>query len=80
MAHIESQKHALPQQPRLHQTTALTLLALALPGTAAAQQAAQTPTLPKVEVTATGEQTYKADTVSSPKFTSHWSTRRRPSP
>ncbi|WP_341643479.1 catecholate siderophore receptor Fiu [Thauera sp. SDU_THAU2] len=69
MAHIESQKHALPQQPRLHQTTALTLLALALPGTAAAQQAAQTPTLPKVEVTATGEQTYKADTVSSPKFT-----------
>ncbi|WP_068635924.1 catecholate siderophore receptor Fiu [Thauera butanivorans] len=69
MAHIESQKHTLPQQPRLHQTTALTLLALALPGTAAAQQAAQTPTLPKVEVTASGEQTYKADTVSSPKFT-----------
>lgn len=68
MAHIESRKHTAAQQPRLNQTAALTLLALALPGVAGAQQT-QTTTLPEVKVTATGDESYKAETVSSPKFT-----------
>lgn len=68
MAHIESQKHALAQQPRLNHGAAITLLAVALPGAALAQQA-QTPTLPAVNVTATSEAGYKAESVSSPKYT-----------
>ena len=68
MAHIESRKHAAAQQPRLNQTAALTLLALALPGVASAQQS-PTATLPEVKVTATKDESFKADTVSSPKFT-----------
>lgn len=69
MAHIESRKHAAAQQPRLNQTAALTLFALALPGVATAQQTSAT-TLPEVKVTSTVDAPdYKPESVSSPKYT-----------
>ncbi|MBT0962613.1 catecholate siderophore receptor Fiu [Denitromonas iodatirespirans] len=64
MAHIESHKHAPAQQPRLIPSAALTLLSLSVPGLALADA-----TLPTVKVTGQTEATYKAETVSSPKFT-----------
>lgn len=65
MSHIKRRKHQPSRQPRLHQGTALTLIAMTLPGVALAQQ-----TLPEVNVKSTVEaSTYKANTVSSPKFT-----------
>ena len=82
MAYIKSRKHGAPAR-----ASALSLAALvALP------VAAQTPeppkpadapkeaTLPAVKVTGGAPANdYKADNASSPKVTSRWSTRRRPS-
>ncbi|WP_148716822.1 catecholate siderophore receptor Fiu [Chitinolyticbacter meiyuanensis] len=66
MAYIRSRKHGAQAAPVLKSTTAATLLALAVPG---AVVAAET-TLPTVTVSAPTEQAeYKADRVSSPKFT-----------
>ena len=64
MAHIQSHKHAPAQQPRIATRAAATLLTLSVPGLALADS-----TLPTVSVTAQAEASYKAETVSSPKFT-----------
>ncbi|MFJ7567678.1 catecholate siderophore receptor Fiu [Herminiimonas sp. NPDC097707] len=65
MAHIKSRKH--PIDRRSSCSTAVAMAFMVLPGTAVyAQQA--TSVLPEVEVHGTAE-SYKADTVSSPKFT-----------
>jgi catecholate siderophore receptor len=79
MRHIQSRKHAAARQPCHHSTVALAA-ALALPGAvlaqsadvpaAAASQARGETTLPAVKVQAAApENDYKADVVSSPKFT-----------
>ena len=80
MSYISSRKHAAARQPRHRSTMALAAAALALPGavlaqsaaapTGAASQAARDETtLPTVKVQAVKDNDYKADVVSSPKFT-----------
>ncbi|MES2026451.1 MAG: catecholate siderophore receptor Fiu [Pseudomonadota bacterium] len=64
MAHIKSRKH--PAARRLNCSAAVAMAFIALPSVVFAQQADTT--LPEVKVTGQAE-TYKADTVSSPKFT-----------
>ncbi len=64
MAHIKSRKHPIGR--RLNCSAAVAMAVMALPGAVLAQQAAQT--LPEIEVHGASE-SYKADTVSSPKFT-----------
>ena len=79
MSYIQSRKHAAARQPRHCSTVALAAAALALPGAVLAQSAAAPAaaasraetTLPAVKVTAAPEKDndFKADVVSSPKFT-----------
>jgi catecholate siderophore receptor len=80
MSYIQSRKHAAARQPRHRSTVALAAAALALPGAVLAQSAAapataasqarNEATLPTVKVQAAApENDYKADVVSSPKFT-----------
>jgi len=80
MRPIQSRKHAAARQPRHRSTVALAAAAFALPGAvlaqsaaapaAAASQAHGEATLPTVKVQpAAPENDFKADTVSSPKFT-----------
>ena len=79
MSHIQSRKHAAARQPRHRSTVALAAAAFALPGAvlaqsaaapaAAASQARSETTLPTVKVQAAQDNDYKADVVSSPKFT-----------
>jgi catecholate siderophore receptor len=80
LAHIKSRKHAAPRQSALTYPAAISLMALAMPvaaqTVAAPQPAASGPavtTLPavkaKAKTTSATEVDYKADTVSSPKFT-----------
>ncbi len=81
MSPIQSRKHAAARQPRHRSSAALAAAALALPGAvvaqsaaapaAAASQARTETTLPTVKVQAAPEKDndYKADVVSSPKFT-----------
>ena len=80
MRYIQSRKHAAVRQPRHRSTVALAAAALALPGAvlaqsaaapaAAASQARTEATLPTVKVQAAApENDFKADVVSSPKFT-----------
>ena len=80
MRYIQSRKHAAVRQPRHRSTAALAAAALALPGAVLAQSAAAPApaasqaraeaTLPAVKVQAAApENDYKADVVSSPKFT-----------
>jgi catecholate siderophore receptor len=81
MSYIQSRKHAAARQPRHRTTVALAAAAFALPGAvlaqsaaapaAAASQARSETTLPTVKVQAQVEKddSYKADVVSSPKFT-----------
>jgi catecholate siderophore receptor len=79
MSYIQSRKHAALRQPRHRSTAALAAAALALPGAvlaqsaaapaAAASQARGETTLPTVKVQAARDNDYKADVVSSPKFT-----------
>jgi catecholate siderophore receptor len=78
MAHIKSRKHAVPaKSPQsLTAATLLTSLALGLPASAVAQDAASGPspdaqatTLDKVDVHGQRIKRYAADHVSSPKFT-----------
>jgi catecholate siderophore receptor len=71
MAHIKSRKH--PVARRLNCSTAVALAVLAMPASVYAQQAADssaknTETLPQITVQSASD-SYKADTVSSPKFT-----------
>jgi catecholate siderophore receptor len=79
MSYIQSRKHAAARQPCHRSTAALAAAAFALPGAvlaqsaaapaAAASQARGETTLPTVKVQAVQENDYKADVVSSPKFT-----------
>ena len=80
MRYIQSRKHAAARQPRHRSTVALAAAAFVLPGAALAQSAAapapaasqarSEATLPTVKVQAAApENDYKADVVSSPKFT-----------
>jgi len=78
MSFITSRKHAADVQPRHPASTVLAMAALALPLAAQAQAAAPAPaaaasqaesTLPTVKVQAAKEAEYKADALSSPKFT-----------
>ena len=79
MRYIQSRKHAAAHQPRHRSSVALAAAVLALPGAvlaqsaaapaAAASQARNEATLPTVKVQAAPENDYKADVVSSPKFT-----------
>ena len=81
MSLIQSRKHAAARQPRHRPSLGLAAAALALPGAvlaqsaaapaAAASQARAEATLPTVKVQAATEKDndYKADVVSSPKFT-----------
>ncbi len=79
MRYIQSRKHAAARQPRHRTTVALAAAAFALPGAvlaqaaaapaAAASQARSETTLPTVKVQAAQDNDYKADVVSSPKFT-----------
>ena len=81
MRPIQSRKHAAARQPRHRTTLALAAAAFALPGAVLAQSAAAPAagasqaraetTLPAVKVQAQAERDndYKADVVSSPKFT-----------
>lgn len=80
MSYIQSRKHAVALQPRHRSTVALAAAALALPGAVLAQSAAAPAaaasqpraeaTLPTVKVQAAApDNDYKADVVSSPKFT-----------
>ncbi len=80
MSYIQSRKHAAARQPRHRSTAALAAAALALPGAVVAQSAAapasapqarSETTLPTVKVQAAPDRDndYKADVVSSPKFT-----------
>ena len=79
MSYIQSRKHAAARQPRHRSTVALAAAALALPGAVLAQSAAapataasqarSETTLPTVKVQAAQDNDYKADVVSSPKFT-----------
>lgn len=80
MSYIQSRKHAAARQPRHRSTVALAAAALALPGAVLAQSAAAPAaaasqprteaTLPTVKVQAAApDNDYKADVVSSPKFT-----------
>ena len=80
MSYIQSRKHAAVRQPR-HRSVALAAVAFALPGAVLAQSAAPPATaasqaraetvLPAVKVQAVPEKDndFKADVVSSPKFT-----------
>ena len=80
MSPISSRKHAAHRQPRQFASPALAFAALALPcavhaqsapaapASAASQAARAEPTLPAVKVQAAKENDYKADTVSSSKF------------
>lgn len=63
MAHIKSRKHSIGR--RLNCSAAVALAVMALPSAVYAQQ---TETLPEITVQGATE-SYKADTVSSPKFT-----------
>src|SRR3546814_19924188 len=63
MAHIKSRKHPIAR--RLNCSAAVALAVMALPG---AVYAHQTKTLPEITVQGSNEG-YKADVVSSPKFT-----------
>jgi len=67
MSYINSRKHGHRQQPSLRNGITFAALALALPVGASAQETAQT--LPEVNVTATTESSYKADTAASTKYT-----------
>jgi catecholate siderophore receptor len=80
MSYISSRKHAVAYPSRQRSTTALAAVAFALPGAvlaqsaappaAAASQAARAETtLPTVKVQAARDNDYKADALSSPKFT-----------
>jgi len=80
MRYIQSRKHEAARQPRHRSTAALAAAALALPGAVLAQSAAAPATaasqargettLPTVKVQAAApENEYKADVLSSPKFT-----------
>ena len=79
MSYIQSRKHAAARQPRHRSTVALAAATIVLPGAVLAQSAAAPAgaasraetTLPTVKVTAAPERDndYKADVVSSPKFT-----------
>jgi catecholate siderophore receptor len=80
MRYIQSRKHAAARQPRHRSTVAFAAAALALPGAVLAQssaapagaasQARSETTLPTVKVQAAApDNDYKADVVSSPKFT-----------
>ena len=79
MSYIQSRKHAAVRQPRHRSTVALAAAALALPGAVLAQSAAAPATaasqargettLPTVKVQAVQDNDFKADVVSSPKFT-----------
>ena len=80
MRYIQSRKHAAVRQPRHRSTVALAAAAIAFPGAVLAQSAAAPApaasqargetTLPTVKVKAAApESDYKADVVSSPKFT-----------
>jgi len=79
MRPIQSRKHAAARQPRHRSTVVLAAAALALPGAVPVQSAdapaasasqAREATLPTVKVQAAApENDYKADAVSSPKFT-----------
>jgi catecholate siderophore receptor len=74
MAYIKSRKHAPAQIARLHPCASAALTLLALPVAAYAQTAAEpasqpATTLAPVKVKAQEEVPFKADTVSSPKFT-----------
>ena len=79
MRYIQSRKHAAARQPRHRTTVALAAAAFALPGAVLAQaaaapataasQARSETTLPTVKVQAAQDNDYKADVVSSPKFT-----------
>ena len=71
MAHIKSRKH--PVARRLNCSAAVAMAFMALPGAVFAQQAAgdssgKTDTLPQITVQGATD-SFKADTVSSPKFT-----------
>jgi len=79
MRYIQSRKHAAARQPSHRSTVAFAAAAFALPGAvlaqsaaapaAAASQARGETTLPTVKVQAVQDNDYKADVVSSPKFT-----------
>ena len=64
MAHIKSRKHAVARRSGC--SAAVAMAFIALPGAVAAQE--KTAVLPEIEVHGATE-SYKADTVSSPKFT-----------
>ncbi|GAB2182483.1 catecholate siderophore receptor Fiu [Denitratisoma sp. agr-D3] len=64
MAYIKRRKHAAVRHPAFKPAAAFTLLAMASHGALAEDSVLST-----VEVKATAEATYKADKVSSPKFT-----------
>jgi catecholate siderophore receptor len=72
MAHIKSRKHPIAR--RLNCSTAVALAVLAMPASVYAQQTTDSPaqsteTLPQITVRSASPDSYKADTVSSPKFT-----------
>ncbi len=76
MDYIKSRKHPASAQPRLTGAAVATLATLALPVAALAQQAAPAPAaaasaqqMPEVKVQGAAQDSLKADTVSSPKFT-----------
>lgn len=76
MVYIKSRKHPVSAQPRLTGAAVATLATLALPLAAWAQEAAPAPAaaasaqqMPLVKVQGTAQDSPKADTVSSPKFT-----------
>jgi catecholate siderophore receptor len=79
MAHIQSRKHAHPLRPLRLTHSAAAVAALALPVAAQAQQAtppaaaasapARSAVLPEVKVKSAAEVPYKAEAMSSPKFT-----------
>ena len=76
MVYIKSRKHPVSAQPRLTGAAVATLATLALPMAAWAQEAAPAPAaaasaqqMPVVKVQGTAQDSPKADTVSSPKFT-----------
>ena len=64
MAHIKSRKHAVVRRSGC--SAAVAMAFIALPGVVSAQEKADV--LPEIEVHGVTE-SYKADTVSSPKFT-----------
>lgn len=70
MAYIRSRKHGTPtpRTPASLGATAAAVAALALPAAVHAQQADAAPVLPEIKAKASTENSFKADTVSSPKF------------